>query len=225
MFCITFKSTTVKKGLVIFSHHYYRLNLKMKSQLKHTFILLFIMSLVSCSRSDESEQTYLYKSEKLNITELINNQTGRIARKSSDENDYIHIELETSFHIPRNLNNIQIENLVLENLIDINGTLKLFINEQDVITMEIENGQLINLTNNPVGSNSAYRFQCENPHDGHCDDDYPLRHECSYDGIQDCVQHAVYEEWTTIEAIICAVTGGLECIVVEIAACIETNCF
>ena len=49
--------------------------------------------------------------------------------------------------------------------------------------------------------------------------------ECSYDGIQDCVQFAVYEEWTTVETIICAVTGGFGCIAIEAAACIEKNCF
>ena len=57
------------------------------------------------------------------------------------------------------------------------------------------------------------------------EDKYPDKNECSYDGIQDCVQFAVYEEWTTVETIICAVTGGFDCIAIEAAACIEKNCF
>ena len=32
-------------------------------------------------------------------------------------------------------------------------------------------------------------------------------------------------EWTTVETIICAVTGGFDCIAIEAAACIEKNCF
>lgn len=94
----------------------------------------------------------------------------------------------------------------MENQNSINGTLKYFVNDQELISLEIVNGQELN--SNTSKTNLFNRS-------------YP----CTYDGIQDCVQYAVYEEWTTIEALICAATGGLECIAVEAAACIEQNCF
>lgn len=176
----------------------------MKNFLKVALILLFTLSISSCSSDEEiKEKTYLYKSEKVNLTELINNKTGRTFRTIEDSDDYIHSEFETSFFIPEDMNGAELESYIAENQSTINGRLNYLINDIDFASIEFVNGTTLFKT----------------------DPNYPLMDECSYDGIQDCVQYAVYEEWTTIEGIICAVTGGLDCIAVEAAACIEKNCF
>ena len=187
------------------------------------FINLILVSIVfsSCSDDNSDKQTYLYKSDKLNLTELYNSQTGRVARtiNKNGDSDYIHSEFETTFYIPNEFSESEIENYVTENKNSIDGKLKYFINDNEFIEIEIINGQKVGLTNYSQASIFSFMFQTQG------DDPYPQRHECSYDGIQDCVQYAVYEEWTTVEALICAFTGGLECIATEAAACIETNCF
>lgn len=182
----------------------------MKNTFRLTFTLLITMFISSCS-SDETtkDETYLYKSEKINFTEIVNSQIGNKYKSSKDSNsdDYIHSELETTFYIPENLSDVELENYIVENQNSINGTIKYLINDGEFVTIEIINGIGTFVRNETAKNRLAYRYPC------------------SYDGIQDCVQHAVYEEWTTIEALICAATGGLECIAVEAAACIEQSCF
>lgn len=181
--------------------------LQMKKLLKFTFITLITLMISSCSSNETTEEiSYFYESEKLNFTELIDNQTGKISRNSNNTDDYIHSEFETTFYIPDYLLGVELENYIEENQSAINGTLKYFINDQEFITIEIVEGQETRMTTAKMNLFNR---------------SYP----CTYDGIQDCVQYAVYEEWTTIEAIICAATGGLDCIAIEAAACIETNCF
>ena len=175
----------------------------MKKLSKITLILLSILSFYSCSNDETvQEQTYVYKSEKLNFTKFFNNQVGVQSREPSDFTNYIHSEFETTFFIPDDLTNEELREYITENQSSIDGTLRYFFNDKEFITVKFVKGQIVGNIN--VQSKA-----------------YP----CTYDGIQDCVQYAVYEEWTTIEALICAATGGLECIAVEAAACIEQNCF
>lgn len=181
----------------------------MKNTIKITLTLLIAIFINSCT-SDETtkEETYLYKSDKVNFTEMINNKIGNKSKTSKDSNfdDYIHSEFETSFYIPENLSDSELDNFLLENQNSINGTLKYLVNDNEFITIEIIQG-----TQSKISSNKNSAFM----------GDYP----CSYDGIQDCVQDIIYNEWTTYTKLKCAFTGGLACIVDEAANCIETNCF
>jgi hypothetical protein len=79
------------------------------------------------------------------------------------------------------------------------------INDKDFITVDIVNGLDVNKTTN---QNNLLKRE------------YP----CSYEGIQACVQHAVYDEWSTLYALYCAVTGGFGCIVDETIDCIGHSC-
>lgn len=180
--------------------------------------IIFSIIITSCSNNDLVEQTYVYKSEKLNLTEFINShgdKTARILNKSA-KIDYIHSEFETTFYISKDLSQTEKENYILENQSVIDGKIKYFINDDVFFEVEISAGKKIRPT--PYDYASIFSMFIQG-------DKYPDKDECSYDGIQDCVQFAIYEEWTTVEAIFCAVTGGLDCILVEAAACIETNCY
>ena len=195
----------------------------MKNLLRITICSIVLTTIFSCSENTSSEdEMFLYTSEKLNLTELISDRLGETS-KSANDPDYIHTELETTFQVPENLSEKEISDYIEANRSHISGSLKYLINDVDVITVEIENGIQVSISNNPLNKSLA-RPKCENVHDDHCDDDYPLRKECSYAGIQDCVQHAVYEEWSTYTALKCAFTGGLACIVDEAISCSEKNC-
>ena len=190
----------------------------MRNITKFIFVAFIAICITSCSNDDSEKQTYVYKSEKLNLTELINSQNSKMAKtfNKNAESDFIHSEFETTFYIPNDLNQNEIENYILENQSTIDGRIKYFINDDVFVEVEISGGKKVNTNNYSYASMFSFFIQ---------EDPYPKKDECSYDGIQDCVQYAVYEEWTTVEAIICAATGGLDCIAVEAAACIETNCF
>jgi hypothetical protein len=184
---------------------------KVFKKLRNPYLSVFLAGLVlfvsSCSGDDTlKEETYLYKSKKINFTEIVNNKMGVKSKTSNDSNDYIHSEFETSFYIPENLSDSELDNFISENQNSISGTLKYLINDNDYITIEVLNG----IQSSAKKNNNNLLKQA-----------YP----CSYDGIQDCVQHAVYEEWSTYTALKCAFTGGLACIADEAAACIEENCF
>lgn len=190
----------------------YRLNKFVKG-----IFAIFSIIIISCINDDSKEQTYVYKSEKLNLTELINSQGDKIANvfNKNAEIDYIHSEFETTFYISNDLSQTEKENYILENQSMIDGKIKYFINNDIFFEVEIYAGKKIR----PPLYHYASIFNAFTQ-----EDKCPDKDKCSYDGIQDCVQFAIYEEWTTVEAIFCAVTGGLECIIVEAAACIETNC-
>lgn len=190
-------------------------NIIMKNITKFIVVTLMI-SFTGCTNDDSEKQTYIYKSEKFNLTELINTQSGKMIKtlNKNSESDFIHSEFETTFYIPNDFDKNEIESYILKNQASIDGTIKYLINDNVFIEVEISGGKKINTTNYNYAS--MFSFLQEDP--------YPKKDECSYDGIQDCVQFAVYEEWTTVEAIICAATGGLNCIATEAAACIETNC-
>lgn len=85
----------------------------------------------------------------------------------------------------------------------------------------ISNGEIVRIDD--VENGILASSDCENPDNGHCDDDYPLMNECSYDGIQDCTQHSIYEEMNALEKLACAAEGTI-CILEEAAACIIDNC-
>lgn len=58
------------------------------------------------------------------------------------QSDFIHSEFETTFYIPENFDQNEIENFVEENQSSINGTLKYFINDSEFIEIKIVNGYL-----------------------------------------------------------------------------------
>lgn len=84
------------------------------------------------------------------------------------------------------------------------------------------NGEIVRVETIEEGESVA--VNCMNPHDGHCDDDYPGRGNCSIEGIRQCTRHAIYEEMNTIEKILCAF-AGMGCIEKEMAMCAAENCF
>ena len=178
---------------------------------------ILIVSLASCSNDDTDKQTYIYKSEKINLTELISFQGTKMTKafNKSAKSDFIHSEFETTFYIPENFDQNEIENYVEENQSSISGTLKYFINDRAFIEIEIIDGEKANQVNYNYASMFSFFLQ---------KDEYPKKDECSYDGIQDCVQYAIYEQWTTYTTLKCAFTGGLACIADEAASCIEKNC-
>jgi hypothetical protein len=179
----------------------------MKSTIKITFALLITMFISSCSSDDTlKEETHLYKSEKINFTQFVNNKMGIKSKKANNSDDYIHTEFETNFIIPENLSEVELNDFLLKNQNSISGTLKYLVNDNEFITINITNGNQSKFT-----ANKNYQFKAEYP--------------CSYDGIQDCVQDQVYNEWTTYTKLKCAFTGGLVCIADEAANCIEKNCF
>lgn len=188
----------------------------MKDLTKFIILMLLIVTFTSCSDDSSDKQTYIYESEKLNLTELINIQSPKIARNLNKNvgSDFIHSEFETTFYMPDGLSENKIENLVAENQNQISGTLKYFINDNKFVEINIVDGVKVGHTNYSEASFFSF-FQS---------DSYPLRHVCSYDGIQDCVQYAVYEQWSTYTALKCSFTGGLACIADEVASCIESNC-
>lgn len=177
----------------------------MKISTRIKFVLLSL-AIISCS-SDEKlgEKTYLYKSDKVNFTEFIDNKMSSSDRTASEQDDYIHSEFETDFYIPENLTIEETEQFIINNQQLINGDLKFFINDNEFLSYTIENGQLQN-------NSKSYILSTRNP------GDYP----CSYDGIQDCTQAAI-DNWHPITAVICSF-GALACVYEEIAICISENC-
>ncbi|WP_405206773.1 hypothetical protein [Aquimarina sp. LLG6339-5] len=179
----------------------------MKHLLKFTSVLFLTLVISSCSSDDNSKNDpYTYKSEKVDLNKLITHENEGKTKVLDIPDGFIQSEFKTSLYIPKNLSNSELEDYLSKNQKLINGTLEYFINDKKFIKIDIVEGVKINVT-----SYENYSLQKKYP--------------CTYSGIQDCVQHAVYEEWSTIEALICAATGGLECIAIEAAACVEQNCF
>ncbi len=54
-------------------------------------------------------------------------------------------------------------------------------------------------------------------------DEYPRRHECSYEGIRQCTQYRIYETMNTVDKLFCAY-AGLGCIAQQAAGCTSANC-
>ncbi|MDN3494278.1 hypothetical protein [Winogradskyella bathintestinalis] len=176
--------------------------------LKFTIALILTLTIFSCTNNEiveNEESTHIYKSEKVNFTQIINNRMGNKSKSTKDSDDYIHSEFETTMNIPENLSDNELDDFIMENQNSIDGTLRYLINDNDYITIEIVNGIQSSAKTN---KNNFLR------------QDYP----CTYDGIQDCVQHAVYEEWSTYTALKCAFTGGTACIIDEAISCAEENC-
>ena len=160
-----------------------------------------------------NEYNYIYGTESIDLFEITKSRG--VQPDKEDENLILNMEFHTNLRIPASFrdpnNSSDLDTFLYENTNELDGVLLYYENTKVVRTVVVENGF----------ENS---IQCNNPHDGHCDDGYPLRHECSYDGIQDCVQHAVYELWSTYTALKCTITGGFYCILDETASCIESNC-
>lgn len=103
----------------------------MKKILKFTFALFITFSIISCSNDEiNKEETHLYKSEKVNFTQIVNNKMGMKSKTSNDSDDYIHSEFETNFDIPENLSDSELDTFIAENQSSISGTLKYFINDK-----------------------------------------------------------------------------------------------
>jgi len=176
---------------------------------KIAFTLFLSVLFFSCSEDINKEEIYTYKSEKVNFTKMINNKLGINSKSSESSEDYIHSEFQTSFYIPENLSNSETEIYINENQNLISGTLKLLVNNNDYITIEISNGNQSKIT---TSNKNLFKG----------DPEYP----CTYKGIQDCVKQRVYEEWSKLKALVCAVfTGGLGCIMDEVVDCIGHSCF
>lgn len=174
---------------------------------KIIFALCLTVFINSCS-SDETpkEESFLYKSEKINFTEIVNNQLGyKLKSTDSNSDDYFHSEFESSLYVPSNLSSSELEKYFSENQNLISGTLKYLINDDEFITIEIVNGQEISHSS----SNRNIQFRATS---------YP----CSYDGIQKCVQDAI-DKWHVLTKVICAF-GAYSCVGEEVAICIYDNC-
>ena len=180
----------------------------MKYALRIGFTMILIFTFFACSEDtivDKQDETFLYTSEKINFTEIVNSKIGNNLKSSNDTEDYMHSEFETTFYIPENLSDDQLDTYINSNLTSINGTLKYVINDDVFLTISVINGE--------IGStivNKNIQFKTTYP--------------CTYDGIQDCVQNAVYNEWSTFKKISCAVRMGLPCIAQETAICVAENC-
>lgn len=163
----------------------------MKNTLKLTFALFLTLTIISCSNDEiNKEETYLYKSEKVNFSDLVNNKTSNKSKSLEKSDDFIYSEFETTFFIPENLNDIELSKYISENQSSIDGSIKYLINDNEFISFKITKGEIEIITkNNDIQFNKNY--------------------PCSYNGIQDCVQYIVYNDWTTLNALICAATGGL----------------
>ncbi|WP_046759202.1 hypothetical protein [Kordia jejudonensis] len=181
----------------------------MKYTLKIAFVILTSILCFACSEDraeNEQQETFLYISEKVNFTEIISNYAGTKIKTPKNGDNLIYSEFESSFYIPENLSDAELDIYIQNNLSSISGTVKYMINDEVYIIVEVVNG-----IKSSIETNKNYFLKQAYP--------------CSYDGIQDCVQHAVYEEWSTYTALKCAFTGGLACIADEAASCIEENCF
>jgi hypothetical protein len=173
----------------------------------YTFLCLLIhLIFINCSHNDIElkDNSYIHESDKFNITAFIESSGGVISKNNTTEDVLIHSVLATSFEIPNQLTDAQIEAFITENTTSINGELNYYMNDEVFLSYEIVNGEFQQQT---VEKNRAEPG------------DYP----CSYDGIQDCTQAAV-DDWSTTTALICAFTGGLSCIAQEAAVCVTENC-
>lgn len=190
----------------------------MKRITKFFIVAILVIYNSSCINDASEKETFVYKSEIFNLTDSLNKKVGEITARfnNKSENIYIHSEFQTTFYISNDLSKPELENYIIENQSSINGIIKYFVNNVVFFEVEIYGGEKVRQTNYDYASIFSNFIQ---------EDKYPDKNECSYDGIQDCVQFEVYEEWTTVETIICAVTGGFDCIAIEAAACIEKNCF
>ena len=160
-------------------------------------------------QSKSTHYAYTYTTENVNLLDVAKDKNITIDK---EEDVFIQVVFKTNLYVPSSIEDANEMNSFIEkNTEKLDGVLIHYKNSVPVRTIKVDNG-------------IATLIECNNPHDGHCDDDYPLMNECSYDGIQDCVQHAVYEEWSTYTAINCAFTGGLACLLDEAASCYEENC-
>jgi len=202
-----------------------RMKLNLKSA---TFIFLLVclnISFFSCSGIDEDTITshetqlfpksstyqYSYKSDSVDLLQVAKDRG--VVTTNEDKSVVMYVEFKTNLYMSDSLlNSDRLDSYLEDNSDQLDGLLLHYQNGKVVRTILVENGL-------------ANRTECNNPHDGHCDDNYPQMTECSYDGIQDCVQHAVYEEWSTYTALKCAISGGLTCIIDEAISCAEENCF
>ncbi|MCW1953157.1 MAG: hypothetical protein KIH80_003185 [Flavobacteriia bacterium] len=151
------------------------------------------------------KELFTYKTEKINFTEAINSKLN-FSLKITANDDYIHSVFESSFYTPNDLNVAELDEFLDKNQDNIDGILTYYINDENFIEINIVNGK-----SKEMSLKNSIKLKS----------DYP----CSYDGIQDCVQDVIYEEWTTYTKLKCAITGGLNCIIDEAINCIEKNCF
>lgn len=181
----------------------------MKNFTKLLIGLLLSLTLFSCSQDEPiSKNEYIYKSEKINFTKFIDETIGvnNSQKKSSDsEKLLLQSVFKTNLNIPSNLTKKERKQYIIDNQKNINGKLEYFINDEVFLKYEVVNGE-IEKTVAKVFSKGL--------------NEYP----CAYRGIQKCTKDAI-DNWHTITAIICAFTGGLECILEEAAICISANCF
>lgn len=195
---------------------------------KITIVLALVIGLVffyACSETEIQEEYELeYKSEIVNLTELINinKKNNKTQKQKKTTNVFIQSVFQTDFVIPQNLSSEKLKEYIKENKNLINGRLEFLINGTSDRSFDIINGKILRTKKKAKKQDISLKQLAKSMN---VDPEYPLMDECSYDGIQDCIQYAVYEEWTYVETAICIATGTLDCIAVEATACIETNCF
>ncbi len=187
------------------------------------FLLLsFCVVLNSCSEENMNEEyvaddkleivsknntfQYVYKSETISTFDL-GNEKG-IATPENAKEDLLHVSFHTDLYLPQQ-NNFDLENYLFENVEEVNGVLEIYDNNVLIRTDIIQSGVVV-------------ESDCENPHDRHCDDDYPGMDECSYEGLRQCVRHNLFEA-SVVSRLICSF-GFYACAAEELATCIETNC-
>jgi hypothetical protein len=96
-------------------------------------------------------------------------------------------------------------NFIEENISNINGALKFYENNK-LVRLEVIDEGVITAT------------ECEDS----CDDQYPGRDQCSYEGVGQCVRHTMFT-MGTVSKIGCSF-GFPACIAYATADCIEANC-
>lgn len=152
-----------------------------------------------------------FKSSKLYIAELASKKGIAVPEKRKDES--IEIEFRTNMELPIDYDNLDenvLSSYLEENINEVDGVILHKSNNEIDLVILIEDGLVM-------------ASSCENEHDGHCDDRYPRRKECSFRGIQQCVKHSIYREMNTFEKLICALEGW-GCIDMEIGSCMYENC-
>lgn len=129
---------------------------------------------------------------------------------AGDENIEFQFKFKTNLDIPEYVGGSSTDStraFLNKNMNDVDGELLFYENSKVVRTLVIEDGII------------RSKF-CK---DSDCDDHYSQRYDCSYDGLQDCTQHAIYVEMNMFEQLICA-AEGLGCILTEMLSCSFDNC-
>lgn len=173
--------------------------------------MLTICTLISCTENENStvpgqEIKYTYNFEALNLTEELRRDFGVDIEAQRNQDDILTSTLVTNIEIPYGLNEQQTNEFVDKNSAAIDAQMTVYLNNQNYMLASFENGLMVDLQFYDIDSQDWNRFPC------------------SYDGIQDCVQNTVYNDWGTATALYCAFTGGLTCIAVVTADCIEASC-